>query len=269
MSVIRVKKHLENYVILHKEILENAEISLKSKGLWAFCMAKPDDWEFHVEQLEKTLKEGEKALYSALEELIEFGYVKRVQGKGPKGRFQATDYEIFETSQLKKCLPHRPFGDADNGRADKAELLRNNYTKELKKPIPPPPSSTNTSSLDPTPEEEEEIRKRLRERPKNAQSVKNINKWSAKVLEEMRAEKIEKCTANEILEQEKNSKEREVKNHKAEAEFYDGKELNGWKVKACYDRVEFSKGRSCSPVGYDVPDADWYRAVPWKGGSKK
>lgn len=128
MTVIRVK-HENNYVVLHKEILNNSEISLKAKGFWAFCMSKPDNWEFHVNQLEKTLKEGKEAIYSTIKELIKFGYITRHAIKDKNGRFVAVTYEIYETSQLKKILPHRENPDADN-----PPLLSNDLTNPPRPP---------------------------------------------------------------------------------------------------------------------------------------
>lgn len=139
MSVIRVK-HETHYVVLNKEILENPNISLKAKGLWAFCMAKPDHWEFHITQLESSLKEGKKCLYNALQELTKFGYCMKVQGKDEYGKFTAVDYEIFETSQIQKILPQSPFGHAADRHAEKEPLVSNEceqVKKEIVCPTPP------------------------------------------------------------------------------------------------------------------------------------
>jgi hypothetical protein len=111
MTVIRIKKQ-DNFVTLYKACLQDVNISLKSKGLWAFCMGQPDDWTFHVSQLATVLKEGEDAIYSALKELIEHGYCKRIQNN-INGKFQTVDYEINEfPEEFKKRLPHRDFPDA-------------------------------------------------------------------------------------------------------------------------------------------------------------
>lgn len=132
MSVIRVKKHEKNFVILYKTILEDPDITLKAKGLWAFCMAKPDDWEFSLKQLQYTLLEGRKALTNAIDELMAHGYCKRIQNKDDQGRWTTVDYEIFELSELKKCSPECPFVRADNRRADKEPQLNTNGTKDRK-----------------------------------------------------------------------------------------------------------------------------------------
>ena len=75
MSIIRVK-HDKNYVCIHKGALEDPNLSFKAKGLWAYCMSRPDDWEFHVSHLASVSKEKECAIYSALKELKREGYVE-------------------------------------------------------------------------------------------------------------------------------------------------------------------------------------------------
>jgi hypothetical protein len=147
MSVFRVK-HQENFVVLHKEILENPNISLKAKGLWAFCMSKPNDWEFHVKQLETTLLEGKDALYNIINELLHFGYCRRITNKDEKGKWTTVDYEIYENTflnkndaRLKKRVPNPGFPDTDNPQLlknDKKLSIEKRVKKEKKTPAATP-----------------------------------------------------------------------------------------------------------------------------------
>ena len=136
MTVIRIKK-TENFVILHKGALEDARLSFKAKGLWAYCMSKPSDWTFHVKQLARSNKEGEDAIYSAIKELMHAGYVEKIQGN-EKGKFGPLDYIFHEVSQrgripaeLKKCLPLRGFPDAGFPLADNPALLSNDSSLSI------------------------------------------------------------------------------------------------------------------------------------------
>lgn len=128
MSVIRIR-HQNNYVVLNKEVLEHPNLTLKAKGLWAFCMAKPDNWEFHLSQLQHTLIEGRTAITNAINELIKFGFCLRIQRKDEYGQWATCDYEVYETAQIKKCLPICENPLADNRLAENQLLLSNN--KEL------------------------------------------------------------------------------------------------------------------------------------------
>lgn len=141
MTVVRIKKE-NNFVTLYKACLQDVSISLKAKGLWAFCMGQPDDWTFHVSQLSTVLKEGEDAIYSALKELIEHGYCKRIQNN-INGKFQTVDYEINEfPEEFKKRLPHRDFPDAGVPDAVNPGLLSNDPIPSIEeKQIVRPPAS--------------------------------------------------------------------------------------------------------------------------------
>lgn len=135
MTVIRVK-HDNNYVVLNKEILENPHISLKSKGFWAYCMSKPDDWDFYVRQLISTLREGETAIRQCIRELEGSGYIAKTRKRDGTGRFGSYDYEIYETSRLKEKVPCGGFPHVEDPHVENQALLSNDYllsTKSTKK----------------------------------------------------------------------------------------------------------------------------------------
>ena len=141
MSVLRIKKS-DNYVSIHKGALENPRLSFKAKGLWAYCMSRPDDWTFHVSHLSTVSKDGEDAIYSAIKELEKEGYITKVQ-EVKDGRFQKVDYMVLEVPlEFKKCLPHRDFPDAVFPDAENPALLSNDSNQVLKdtKHIAQPPA---------------------------------------------------------------------------------------------------------------------------------
>ena len=152
MSVLRVKK-TENFVILHKGALENPNLSFKAKGLWAYCMSRPDNWEFHVSHLATVSLDGEDAVYSAIKELIENGYCERIQENN--GRFGKMDYYIHETPiGIKEILPQPGFPRAESTIAGNPALLSIDPIPSIEEenkeegakpppPAPPPPFKPN------------------------------------------------------------------------------------------------------------------------------
>lgn len=152
MTVLRIKKS-DNFVCIHKGALENPKLSFKAKGLWAYCMSRKNDWQFHVSHLSKVSKEKEDAVYSAIKELEKEGYIRKVQNN-KNGKFEKVDYEVYEESQLKKCLPQPGFPDAGFPDAGNPALVSNdgsvNIEEEIytegKAPVPPlpPPSPKQT-----------------------------------------------------------------------------------------------------------------------------
>lgn len=151
--LVRTSKDKNNpYVMINKTFLEDKNLSLKGKGLLAYCMSKPDGWQFSVLQLAKHLKEGKDSLYHAFEELIELGYCVRDQLRNENGRFGNSDYVLYETSRSTECLmadsPDTDVPDTDvpdAGLSDTAPyiLVKNESTNKLKREEgKPPPAHT-------------------------------------------------------------------------------------------------------------------------------
>lgn len=136
MSIVRIQ-HTTQYVVLNKGALENPKLSFKAKGLWAYCMSRPNDWEFNISHLKTVSQDGEDAIYSAFKELIEHGYCERVQLVKPKDSktgkwgFQKMDYIIYEHPiQKKNTKPENP--DTDFQPTENPALLSNDVKEVMK-----------------------------------------------------------------------------------------------------------------------------------------
>lgn len=139
MTLMRVQKNKENpYVILNKKFLEDPNISLKLKGFIAYCMSKPDDWLFHIEQLASVLKEGKDCIQAIVREGIEHGYIEKNVIK-VKGRFASVDYIIHE-EKIKESFTERAFPALVSPALENPSLLSNDPKLCIdKKNNPPPP----------------------------------------------------------------------------------------------------------------------------------
>ena len=169
-SIIRVVHNRENpYVQLNKGALWDSRLSLKAVGLWARCLSKKDDWKFNVRELASKMKEGKASIYGAIEELIENGYVIKIEysERSESGRFCAkrVEYIFFEFTltkedeedyidKFKKSFPNRDFQYDGVYRRSKSrdigdwpiiisssseEDLKEESEKEPEAPPPPPP----------------------------------------------------------------------------------------------------------------------------------
>ena len=108
-TVVRVEKKRENpYVMIDKYGLEDDRISFRAKGLLAYLLSKPDHWKVMICDLVKHGKEGRDAIYKAIKELIELGYMKRDQIRD-KGRIVGTEYTVFERPQETLPHPEKPY----------------------------------------------------------------------------------------------------------------------------------------------------------------
>ena len=130
MSVLRgIRDRRFKFTQVLNSMLEDEKISLKAKGFITYCLSKPDAWKFYISHLSSKLKEGEKAIYSTIDECIENGYAIRYQGRKENGGDFASWETIIsdskeEISLLKEELKNDPdfqkmfalrrFGDAQD-----------------------------------------------------------------------------------------------------------------------------------------------------------
>src|SRR6202044_555366 len=89
---IRRSKHDKKnpYAMISREMLHDKSISPAAKGVLAYLLSLPDDWQIYHSQLQGALGIGECALNTIFDELIAAGYVKRERPKS-KGRFLPYD----------------------------------------------------------------------------------------------------------------------------------------------------------------------------------
>jgi hypothetical protein len=102
MSIIRIKKaHKPPYVILDTTALNDARLSFRAKGIHTYLMARPDDWEVHIDHLMKqSPREARDAIRGAMMELDTCGYIRRVRIRGDNGRMAGWDTTVYETPLL-------------------------------------------------------------------------------------------------------------------------------------------------------------------------
>jgi len=254
MAIFRTNHSKENpYVILNRKSLWDNSASMEAMCLWARMLSRPDDWKTHVNELCKACNVGRDKMRRIVNELIEAGYCYRWKPRHPDGTFLMDHYEFFETKaeteEFKKCLPQTGLPALDEPALANQPLL-NTKEEPSKNLNPPPPSS---GPMPPTKEEEEEISKRLRERPKDSDPIKNMKKWRECVLGDIRQgqETAQKSTIT-------------TEEHRKQAQGRDMQKWQGNTVFACKDRVEFICGSYYKAVRYDVSDDEWKRETGWE-----
>ena len=75
----------KNYVKIPNDLVDDPTISWKAKGLFCHMASKPDYWNFTVASLASQFPDGKSAIFAALDELKDRGwitYIKRANGQG-------------------------------------------------------------------------------------------------------------------------------------------------------------------------------------------
>lgn len=261
MSVIKVKLQ-ENFVVLSIHPLEDETLSFKAKGLWAYCMSRPKDWQFHVSHLAKVSKDGIDGVYSALKELINAGYCRRTQ-KNENGKFGKYDYEISFQAEFKKSLPQRDLPHAEVPDPVNPVLPSIDCLPRMEKRPPPTPKAKNSLGMydrsawrglfsDWSQEEFDFVWSEFIGSPPG--NVKSQESWMRKVRERFISQKRLLNERNALI----------TKRYEHCLKFDNaGEKWRGDKVTALKDRVEFTDGAYYKAVPYDVSEEEWKRLTGW------
>lgn len=111
-EVFRIEKN-KDYTVMANHHLRDKKLSLKAKGMLSYMLSLPDDWDYTVKGLEKTLREGREAISSALKELEKNGYLTRKRKRDGYNRLlSGSEYTIYEKPIT--GFPSQAFFDADN-----------------------------------------------------------------------------------------------------------------------------------------------------------
>lgn len=120
MAVIRINK-TSDYTVMSNTHFREKDMTLKAKGLLSLMLSLPESWDYSIGGLVLLSKDGKDSVMNALNELEEFGYLKRTKVTDEKGRFAGYDYDIFETPQTEKPYAENPNTDNPNTGKPNAE----------------------------------------------------------------------------------------------------------------------------------------------------
>ncbi|MFK4329085.1 DnaD/phage-associated family protein [Bacillus sp. RC55] len=95
MGIFRVKKD-NNYSVINNTGLKDQRLSWKAKGILAYILTLPDDWVFYREELSQHAKDGINSLRAGMQELKEYGYIKRFPIRDEKNKIIRWETIIYE-----------------------------------------------------------------------------------------------------------------------------------------------------------------------------
>lgn len=94
-NIIRVSKP-ERFTVLSHEMLRDARLSFAARGLLAYLLSMPDNWEIRASDLVKRSPAGRDAIYSTMRELVRLGYMQRKEIRASDGRISGTETIVYE-----------------------------------------------------------------------------------------------------------------------------------------------------------------------------
>jgi len=132
--IVRSPRPDRHFTILDNSLLRSGVLSLRAKGLLVMLLSYPDNWKTSSENLAKVCVEGRDAIRSALRELEEAGYLRRLKRQDEAGRWVSENY-IYDTPQESPALsPIHPQPKPENPTSDsqalKEELIKKRRMSE-------------------------------------------------------------------------------------------------------------------------------------------
>lgn len=95
--IIRSEKN-SNYSVIDNTVFRDRKLSWKAKGMLSYLLSLPGDWKIHMDDLITRSTDGETSTRSAMNELIESGYIVRKTLR-KDGVISGCDYIVFEKPQ--------------------------------------------------------------------------------------------------------------------------------------------------------------------------
>lgn len=195
MTIIR-QAHTKQYVCLSNKLAQNNQLSLRARGLMAYLLSLPDNWEVHINHLVKELQEGRHVIRETLQELKEAGYVHHVK----LGFKEGWQYFVFEEpqteEQFKEFLRTIRFPNSSISEQfeDRPLINTNPSTNPLSEKNPPqsPPTGKKTQK-----EEDSSFRRKKEEIPRS----KKVEEIAAKWTKEGRPQRVIDATVKAYFDQ--------------------------------------------------------------------
>jgi hypothetical protein len=95
-----------HYTKVSNALIQNKELSWKARGLLAYILSLPDNWEIHVSFLSDQSPNGKESVKSAIKELKALGYLHLETIKDSKsGKIVTTRWTAFDDPADNKNLP--------------------------------------------------------------------------------------------------------------------------------------------------------------------
>lgn len=101
MAIFINKIKKSPYVILDKRFLMDKTLSMKAKGLLAYFLSLPSNWRIRVREVVEHFPDGKHAVYSAVKELRQRGYIIYYVRRNENGSYQP-EYDVFEFPEQTK-----------------------------------------------------------------------------------------------------------------------------------------------------------------------
>ena len=114
----------KDYVKIPNNLVNDRTISWKAKGLFCHMASKPDNYNFTVASLASQFPDGKSAIFAALDELKERGWITYLKRSNGQGKYKLETSLEPESDNQYEAMP-----ESDN-RTKEGEPESDNRTKQ-------------------------------------------------------------------------------------------------------------------------------------------
>ncbi|TAV00333.1 helix-turn-helix domain-containing protein [Rhizobium ruizarguesonis] len=92
----KLRKAPSGFTMVPNALIRSSDLSLKAKGLYCLLFSKPDNWIYMEEALVNESADGRESYRSGIKELVESGWLTKVQVRDDKGVFSHIDWHLSD-----------------------------------------------------------------------------------------------------------------------------------------------------------------------------
>lgn len=127
-------KITNRYGITPNIVLNNTDLTLKAKGLYAYIQSKPETWDFAVSRIAYDNKDGIDGINTGLKELEKVGLLERRKFRTGRGHWDI-EYILYEEPTIRENPQPATIGEnptSENPTSEKPETNKEgNTNKEI------------------------------------------------------------------------------------------------------------------------------------------
>jgi hypothetical protein len=82
------------FTMVPNGILQDPNLSLKQKGMMCYLISLPNGWKIYKTELEKHFTDGRESISNAIEDLVNLGFIDKVEKPKDQGKFSGFTYTV-------------------------------------------------------------------------------------------------------------------------------------------------------------------------------